>query len=138
MRLLIIDDDKAHGESLSDLLNTRGHEAYFAPSLSEARWLLELFAFDLALVDYDMPEHSGPQVARQLIALDSQLRCIVMSARENDDSRQNELGDLPFMSKPISTGELFELIIDAMAEDAGTSLVVRSPFPLIPYQPRND
>ncbi len=138
LRLLIIDDDKAHGESLSDLLNTRGHEAYFAPSLAEALWLLDLFAFDLALLDYDMPENSGPQIARKLIAFDSRLRCVVMSARENDDTRQSELGNLPFMSKPISTDELFELLMDAMAEAAGTSLVVRASFPLVRYDPRRD
>jgi len=134
VRLLIIDDDRAHGESLADLLNTRGHEAYFAANLEDARWHLGLFSFHLALIDYDMPERNGPEVARRLIQEDPKLRCIVMSARKNDDARREELGDLAFMAKPISIDQLFELLIDVMAEDAGSSLVVRVAFPIVPYR----
>ena len=74
MRLLIIDDDKPHGESLADLLNSSGHEAYFASSLDDAQWLLELFRFNIALVDYDMPVLDGPEVARRLQEHDPELR----------------------------------------------------------------
>lgn len=138
MRLLIIDDDRAHGESLADLLNTRGHEAYFAPCLAEAQWLLDLFSFNLALIDYDMPERSGPHVARDLLALDPNLRCVVMSARENDPSRLDQLGGLPFVSKPISIDGLCRLIFEVMEEAAGSALVVRLEFPLVPYRPGSD
>ena len=134
MRLLIIDDDKAHGESLADLLNTRGHEAYFASCLNEAQWLLDLFRFNLAIVDYDMPDYNGPQVAKRLQAIDPELRAIVMSARQNDATRLDELGSLPFVPKPISVDGLLELIIDVSHQQAGTALVVRVSFPLVPYR----
>jgi len=138
LRLLIIDDDTAHGESLADLLNTRGHDAYFASSLDEARWLLDLFSFDLALIDFEMPEHDGPAVASALSEIDGGLRCIVMSARVNDAGCQHELGDLPFVSKPISIDDLLDLLLRVVADRAGSSLVVRLAFPLVPYRRQHD
>ena len=81
MRLLIIDDDVAHGESLTDLLQTRGHEAYFARSFPEACWLLDLFRFQLAVVDYDMPGLNGPELVRRLRTQDATLKAIKVDKR---------------------------------------------------------
>jgi len=138
LRLLIIDDDKPHGESLADLLNSSGHEAYFASSLDDAQWLLELFRFNIALVDYDMPVLDGPEVARRLQEHDPELRAVVMSARENDATRRSELGALPFVPKPISADGLLALIVEVASQQAGTALVVRVEFPLVPYRGDGD
>jgi DNA-binding NtrC family response regulator len=136
MRVLIIDDDRAHGESLSDLLNSRGHDAYFAPNVSEARWLLGLFRFDLAIVDYDMPDGVGPQVARSLEELDPELKAIVMSARQKDVELRRELEHFPFLPKPIRVEELLGAIAHFAHQQRGSSLVVRVSFPLERWKKR--
>jgi DNA-binding NtrC family response regulator len=133
LRVLIIDDDRFHGEALSDLLNTRGHEAHFAPSLPEADWLLSLFRFQLALLDYDMPEHSGPEVARELHVRDPQVRPVLMSARRIDLSSVPQVRDLsmPFLPKPIPIDALLQLIGRFAA---GTALTLRLSFPVQRYR----
>ncbi|MEM7233401.1 MAG: response regulator [Planctomycetota bacterium] len=133
MRVLIIDDDTAHGETLSDLLTTRGHEAYFSPSLDEAGWLLDLFRFQVALLDYDMPDMTGPQVAQQLATRDPDLHPIVMSARSVN--RQRVGSKMPFVEKPIRIDELIGMMTHLVA---GRSLIVRVEFPLLRTDPAPD
>ena len=133
MRILIIDDDRAHGESLSDLLNSRDHEAYFAPSLSEATWLFDLFRFDLAILDHDMPDLTGPQVARKLQTGDPAIRTILMSARESNRESCQDIGSVPFLDKPIDVDRLLAIIGDLASPEA-SSLILRLSFPLERYR----
>ena len=137
MRILIVDDDRAHGESLCDLLNSRGHEAYFASSWPEAEWLLGLFRFELAILDYDMPGVTGPQLARQLREVDPHLHSALMSARELDERRRQEAGPLPFIPKPIRVEDLLDLISEITAPRSSHAVTVRLSFPLLPRPGRN-
>jgi DNA-binding response OmpR family regulator len=133
VRILVIDDDQIHGESLVDLLGTRGHEAFYAPTLDEARWLLGLLRFDVALVDHDMPEVTGPQVAHHLLAIAPALRTIVMSARESNRESLAGAGltDTPFVLKPIRIDGLIALVTHLTA---GTSLIPRRGYPVERYR----
>ena len=133
MRVLIIDDDRAHGEALADLLASRGHEAYFAPDLDEADWLLGLFRFQLALIDCDMPGRSGHDVATKLAERDPETRLVLMSAREaHREACQRRA--FPFLAKPIGVDALTALIGQW---SAGTSLVRRLSFPIAPKTSSN-
>lgn len=132
MRVLIVDDDQAHGESLSDLLNSKGHEAHFARDLPEARWLVDLLRFRLALLDHDMVPMTGPQIARELIALDPRLQAVVMSAREENERHAREMGALPFLAKPIRVPELFHLIERVEIRILGNPVARRLEFPVLP------
>lgn len=134
---MIVDDDRAHGESLSDLLNAKGHEAYFAANLSEAKWLLGLFRFHLAILDYDMPGLTGPQVARKLQENCPELRAAVMSARKVSRQRRVELGAFPFLPKPICVEELMALISASTSREATKSIMVRVSFPLQRHPQKN-
>ena len=122
LRVLIIDDDRAHGESLSDLLNSRGHEAYFAESLSDADWLLELFPFQLAILDYDMPGLDGVDTLSRLRALPGgrAARVIVVSASVGPEAihRFAVLGVQDFLRKPVDIEGLVG-VITALAKRAG-------------------
>ncbi|MBN1442470.1 MAG: response regulator [Planctomycetes bacterium] len=137
MRIIIVDDDRAHGESLSDLLNSRGHEACFASSGEEAEWLLGLVRFDLAIVDCDMPRLSGPQVARRLLEREPGLRTALMSARELSEEHRLEAGSLPFIPKPIRAEALLDLIHGAGSPPASAAVAVRAAFPLLPAPRRS-
>lgn len=133
MRVLIIDDDRAHGESLADLLDSLGHEAYYGASLEDALWLTELFRFELAILDHDMPRHTGLQVAREILARVPGLPTALMSARRIEREALEEFVSTPFLAKPIDTRVVLELI---RAIDAGTSLTRRLSFPLDKYLKR--
>ena len=131
MRVLIIDDDRVHGESLSELLETRGHEAYFAPTLDEARWLLDLFRFRLAILDHDMPDATGLEVAAALHSIDPGIQPVLMSANDENRRRAAAAGLTPFLSKPIA----IEGLLDLMGEiEAGTSIMLRVAYPVAHYR----
>ena len=58
-RILVVDDDKDHAESIADLLNWRGYGVEAAHSGEDA---LELFArrpFDLTILDVKLPGING-------------------------------------------------------------------------------
>ena len=67
MNILVIDDYESYGESLVELLQALGHEAEYAPSYQDAEWLLELFEFEVALLDFDLPVLTGPKIAEELM-----------------------------------------------------------------------
>jgi DNA-binding NtrC family response regulator len=134
MRILIVDDYKTHGESLADLLSSKGHEAIYAESYADAEWLLELMRFDLALLDFDMPGMSGPTVAAKLTARHPSLRSVILSAHVPTGERLVELGGLPFLAKPVPTTALLQMLEQVARELAGLSLIQRSAFSIVKYK----
>jgi DNA-binding NtrC family response regulator len=130
MRILIIDDHLEHGEALTELLTARGHEAYFAPSSFDADWLFDLFQFDLSLVDFDMPETNGAEVARRLLERSPRSEAAIMSAHRPGQIAPEALGGLPFFPKPIVVEALLEFLDQVLLRKSGAPLVVRERYPL--------
>jgi len=130
MRILIIDDHLEHGEALSELLTSRGHEAYFAPSAAEAEWLFSLFQFDLSLIDFDMPDLNGAEVALRLLSRSPQSEAAIMSAHGPGQITPEELRGLPFFPKPIAMEALIEFLVQLALRKSGAPLAIRESFPL--------
>ena len=135
MRILVIDDYQPHGESLRELLEARGHEALYAESYSHARGHLEVLRFDLAFLDLDMPSLRGPIVADLLAERFPGLRSVIVSAHAMTDDRRREVGDRPFLRKPVSIEALLECLARVERELVGLAVVPRSVFPIAVYQP---
>jgi DNA-binding response OmpR family regulator len=133
MRVLVIDDYQSHGESLAEFLQTRGHEALYASGYADAEWLLGLFRFDLAILDFDMPGMSGPAMAAKLAERSPNLRCVIVSAHTPAGKRRAELGDLPFIKKPVAPRELLEFLEALDRERVGYSVVLRSTYSIVKY-----
>ncbi len=130
MRILIIDDHLEHGESLAELLTSHGHEAYFAPSALEAEWLFGLFRFDLSMIDFDMPDTTGAELARRLLARAPASDVVIMSAHGHGEIPIDVLGDLPFLPKPIEVASLLEFIDRLITRRRGAPIVLRAQYPL--------
>ena len=134
VRILIIDDDARHGESLVELLSSRGYEAYFAPTPEDAEWLLGLFRFDLTVIDFDMPSASGPEVARKLLVRLPGLEVAIISAHEADGARRELIADLPFFPKPIEAEAFVAFVERVSAQRRGLPLMRWGPYPLERYR----
>ena len=128
MRILVVDDYRTHGESLAELLQSRGHEAMYAERFADAEWLLGLFRFDIAFLDFDMPGMTGPTIARKIADLYPGVHSVILSARVPEGARRTELGDLPFLEKPVTTAVLFALVERLERERAGSALIPRGVF----------
>jgi adenylate cyclase len=105
-RLLVADDNKVNRLLLSRSLELQGHHVVTAENGRVALELLGREAFDLLLLDMEMPEMDGFQVLEHLVG-DSQLRdlpVIVTSSLEGVAHvvRCIELGADDFLHKPVN------------------------------------
>ena len=138
MKILIIDDYRSHGESLAELVHVLGHEAQYAPSYTEAEWLLNVLSFDLALLDFDMPQMTGPMIAAELTERFPKVRPVIMSAHAPDHRRRKEIGDWTFLQKPLTREQLQTLFSDFVREQLGCGLMLRASFPILRIEPPGD
>jgi adenylate cyclase len=104
--LLVVDDNKVNRLLLGRGLEAQGHTVDFATNGREALAKLRSGAFDLLLLDIQMPEMDGYQVLEEL-ARDLRLRdlpVIVTSALEELDSvvRCIEMGAEDYLTKPVN------------------------------------
>ena len=109
-RLLVVDDNKVNRLLLTRSLELQGHSVASAENGRVALDMLRREAFDLLLLDMEMPEMDGFQVLEQLGG-DRQLRdipVIVTSSLEGVENvvRCIELGAEDYLSKPVNPGLL--------------------------------
>lgn len=105
-RLLVVDDNKVNRLLLTRSLELQGHVVAAAENGRVALEKLRREAFDLVLLDMEMPEIDGFQVLEQLVN-DRQLRdlpVIVTSSLEGiaNVARCIELGAEDYLTKPIN------------------------------------
>ena len=105
-RLLVVDDNKVNRLLLTRSLEQQGHSVASAENGRIALETLRREAFDLVLLDMEMPEMNGFQVLEQLKG-DLQLRdvpVIVTSSLEGIDNvvRCIELGAEDYLPKPVN------------------------------------
>ncbi len=105
-RLLVVDDNKVNRLLLTRSLELQGHRVSTAENGRVALEMLHKEAFDLMLLDMEMPEMDGFQVLEQLFN-DPQMRdlpVIVTSSLEGVDSvvRCIALGAADYLSKPVN------------------------------------
>jgi class 3 adenylate cyclase len=105
-RLLVADDNKVNRLLLTRSLELQGHRVASAENGRVALQMLRAEAFDLLLLDMEMPELDGFQVLEQLVA-DMRLRdlpVIVTSSLEGvaHVARCIELGADDYLPKPVN------------------------------------
>jgi two-component system, NarL family, nitrate/nitrite response regulator NarL len=86
LRCLIVDDSEQFLASASRLLEAQGLEVVGrAASGAEARRLIETLKPDVALVDVQLGEEDGFELARQLVADGRPTRVVLVSTHSEDE-----------------------------------------------------
>jgi len=108
MRLLIAEDDKALGQFLSRGLEADGHRVHLAYDGGAAVEAFRQELPDLTILDLNMPVKDGEQVLEEVRTLDANLPVLVLTARQEVDTRVRCLdrGADDLMTKPFSLHEL--------------------------------
>ena len=108
MRLLIAEDDRALGLFLSRGLEADGHRVRMAYDGAAAVEAFRQELPDLTILDLNMPIKDGEQVLEEVRAMDSDLPVLVLTARQEVDTRVRclDLGADDLMIKPFSLHEL--------------------------------
>ena len=108
MRLLIAEDDRALGQFLSRGLEADGHRVRLACDGAAAVEVFRQEMPDLTILDLNMPVKDGEQVLKEVRALDADLPVLVLTARQEVDTRVRcfDRGADDLMTKPFSLHEL--------------------------------
>jgi DNA-binding response OmpR family regulator len=108
MRLLIAEDDKALALFLSRGLEADGHRVRVAHDGQEAVEAFREEMPDLTILDLNLPVKDGEQVLTEVRAIDPDLPVLVLTARQEVDTRVRCLdrGADDLMLKPFSLHEL--------------------------------
>ena len=119
LRILLAEDNKVNQKFATLLLQKAGHEVEVAENGHEAVDAVRRAAFDVVLMDIQMPELDGVKATHQIRKL-SKPRCdvpiIAMTAHAMDGAREEYLaaGMNDYVSKPIDSKLLFSKL-DAIA-----------------------
>jgi signal transduction histidine kinase len=113
-RILLVDDNGDATEALGMLLELEGHEVKRAQSGVEALSIVESFTPDLALIDINMPDMDGLELA-QLLRLRAQcsLTKLVALTGYTDASRRFQTDERVFdcqLTKPLSLDDLADVM----------------------------
>lgn len=124
--ILIVEDDRAAREGLSQLLTGAGCSVTTASDGAEALTKLEEQRFDVMLLDIWLPKINGLELLGRLRDKPDQPKIIVMTA---DDTPETLLLTLrkqahQFVRKPIEPAALVALVHSALASPPGEPAIV--------------
>ncbi|THV29514.1 response regulator transcription factor [Glycomyces paridis] len=108
MRVLIVEDEPLLAEALRDGLRLEAIAADVAGDGDAALELLSVNAYDIAVLDRDIPGPSGDEVARAIVAGGSGMGILMLTAADRLDDKASgfELGSDDYLTKPFEFREL--------------------------------
>ena len=117
--ILLVDDEEKILKTLSRALRDAGHEVVDTTSARQAQRLLNARTFDLLVVDNLMPEMSGLDLIRELLAgtpEGERPQILMMTAHATVESaiEAMKLGALDYLQKPFEIDELLVVVRRAL------------------------
>ena len=116
MRVLIVEDEPYMAEAIRDGLRLEAIAADIAGDGDTAMELLSLNAYDIAVLDRDIPGPSGDEIARRVVASGIGMPILMLTAADRLDDKASGfgLGADDYLTKPF---ELQELVLRLRALD---------------------
>jgi two-component system response regulator VanR len=116
MRVLIVEDEPYMAEAIRDGLRLEAIAADIAGDGDTALGLLGVNAYDIAVLDRDVPGPTGDEIARRIVASGSGVPILMLTAADRLDDKATgfELGADDYLTKPF---ELRELVLRLRALD---------------------
>lgn len=122
VRVLIVEDEPYLAQAIRDGLRLQAIAADVAEDGDTALELLDVHAYDVAVLDRDIPGPSGDDVARSIVASGSGLPILMLTAadRLGDKVTGFEIGADDYLTKPFELREL-AVRLRALARRRGVS-----------------
>jgi PAS domain S-box-containing protein len=110
--ILIVEDDPSSYEFLYEILSEKNCKIRYAANAKEALSIFAQYPFDLILLDIQLPEVDGYQIARQIRQINTSIPIIAQTAHAMSDDRQKCIasGCNEYVTKPIQVDHLLETI----------------------------
>ena len=107
VRVLVVEDDEAQRQTLTDILSDEGFEPAGCGTVDEALSLVEEHDFAVAVVDQRLPGASGLDFLERLRAGDNRLRVIINTGFGSSYSRRILPGVTPITSPALGSLRMF-------------------------------
>jgi two-component system response regulator VanR len=116
MRVLLVEDEPYMADAIRDGLRLEAIAADIARDGDAALELLSVNAYDIAVLDRDIPGPSGDEVAENIVASGSGMPILMLTAADRLDDKASGfgLGADDYLTKPF---ELRELVLRLRALD---------------------
>ena len=119
-RVLVVDDHELNLTLLQRVLELGGHDVIGAGSLGQADTVLAEELPALIVLDLQLPDGNGLDLARRLKAQPETAHCIIVActaeAMRGDAERALAAGCDAYVSKPIDTREFGALVDDLLRQ----------------------
>ena len=114
--MLIVEDEPFMAEAIRDGLRMEAIAADIAGDGDSALELLSANAYDIAVLDRDIPGPSGDEIAKRIVTSGSGMPILMLTAADRLDDKASgfELGADDYLTKPF---ELQELVLRLRALD---------------------
>jgi len=111
-RVLIVDDDIDHAESLADVIEMRGHGAQLAHSGEEALAYFRATDFDFVLLDVKLPGINGVETFLEMKKIRPAAQVMMMTGYSVEQlvAQAIEGGALGVLNKPFAATQVLELL----------------------------
>jgi two-component system response regulator PhoP len=121
MRLLIVEDERALREQLSQQLKAKGYSVDAAADGEEGLFQGREYDYDLAVIDIGLPKLSGIELIKQLRAEGLAYPILILTARGNwqDKVEGLEAGADDYLVKPFHIEELLARLNALLRRSAG-------------------
>jgi len=116
VRVLIVEDEPFLADAIRDGLRLAAIAADIAGNGATALELLSINAYDIAILDRDIPGPSGDEIAERIVASGSGMPIIMLTAADRLDDKATgfEIGADDYLTKPF---EMRELVLRLRALD---------------------
>ncbi len=107
-KLLVIDDDSELSALVKSALQSAGWQVELAFNYGDGLQLLNNFAFDMVLLDWDLPDGTGLKLCREYRESGGTTPIIFMTGKSDIDSKLAglETGADDYITKPFDTREI--------------------------------
>lgn len=120
-RILVVDDENDIVELLRDVLTAEGYTVDAAPQASDALQLIREHIYDVALLDFNLPDMDGVMLHHQIRQMDAELasRSIFMSGLLQSDGNlgyyMSQSGG--FLAKPFDIRDVLRQVRAALGDE---------------------
>ncbi|MCZ2107919.1 MAG: response regulator transcription factor [Burkholderiales bacterium] len=108
MRIAILEDDPQQLHMMEQVVHSMGHTCVGYPTGAQLTKDLRRESFDLLILDWELPDTTGPEVAtwtRQELGPDLPILIVTLRSEETDIVHGLHSGADDFMSKPLRVAE---------------------------------
>lgn len=114
--ILVVDDDTDIASNMSDILTDLGYQTAVAHDGKSAIALAKSSAFDVALLDFKMPDMDGAELYKQIKSLQPDMIAIMVTAYAGSGGTERAMsaGTWQVMRKPVDFSKLLAFIEEAV------------------------